>query len=70
MQFAADADRPAYVLHTSGSTGRPKGVLVPHGGIANRVRWLAHRHRVGAGDRMLLKTTVGFDAAGLELFSP
>ncbi|GAA0333907.1 hypothetical protein GCM10009540_62020 [Streptomyces turgidiscabies] len=70
VQFEADADRPAYVLHTSGSTGRPKGVLVPHGGIANRVRWLAHRHRVGAGDRMLLKTTVGFDAAGLELFSP
>ncbi|MFF7235742.1 amino acid adenylation domain-containing protein [Streptomyces collinus] len=68
--FAADGDRPAYVLHTSGSTGRPKGVLVPHGGIANRVRWLAHRHRLDAGDRMLLKTTVGFDAAGLELFTP
>ncbi|MFD7991540.1 amino acid adenylation domain-containing protein [Streptomyces mexicanus] len=70
VEFAADGDRPAYVLHTSGSTGRPKGVLVPHGGIANRVRWLAHRHRLGAGDRMLLKTTVGFDAAGLELFAP
>nr|WP_202532743.1 non-ribosomal peptide synthetase [Streptomyces sp. SID3212] len=69
-RFAADAARPAYVLHTSGSTGRPKGVLVPHGGIANRVRWLAHRHRLGAADRMLLKTTVGFDAAGLELFAP
>ncbi|MFJ3877350.1 amino acid adenylation domain-containing protein [Streptomyces sp. NPDC090077] len=65
-----DAARPAYVLHTSGSTGRPKGVLVPHGGIANRVRWLAHRHRLGAADRFLLKTTIGFDAAGLEVFSP
>ncbi|MFD9572142.1 amino acid adenylation domain-containing protein [Streptomyces sp. NPDC059982] len=67
---APDPARPAYVLHTSGSTGRPKGVLVPHGGIANRVRWLAHRHKLGATDRFLLKTTVGFDAAGLELFSP
>ncbi|WP_336111668.1 amino acid adenylation domain-containing protein [Streptomyces sp. PTD9-10] len=70
VEFAADGDRPAYVLHTSGSTGRPKGVLVPHGGIANRVRWLAHRHKLGAGDRMLLKTTIGFDAAGLELYAP
>ncbi|MFJ6015094.1 amino acid adenylation domain-containing protein [Streptomyces sp. NPDC092952] len=69
-ESAADPARPAYVLHTSGSTGRPKGVLVPHAGIANRVRWLAHRHRLGPADRVLLKTTVGFDAAGLELFSP
>ncbi|MEU3725009.1 amino acid adenylation domain-containing protein, partial [Streptomyces sp. NPDC031705] len=68
--LAPDAARPAYILHTSGSTGRPKGVLVPHGGIANRVRWLAHRHKLGAADRFLLKTTIGFDAAGLELFSP
>ncbi|MFD8981471.1 amino acid adenylation domain-containing protein [Streptomyces sp. NPDC059564] len=68
--LAPDAARPAYILHTSGSTGRPKGVLVPHGGIANRVRWLAHRHKLGPADRFLLKTTVGFDAAGLELFSP
>ncbi|MFE2269865.1 amino acid adenylation domain-containing protein [Streptomyces lavendulae] len=68
--LAPDPARPAYVLHTSGSTGRPKGVLVPHAGIANRVRWLAHRHKLGPADRFLLKTTVGFDAAGLELFSP
>ncbi|AZM91704.1 non-ribosomal peptide synthetase [Streptomyces sp. W1SF4] len=68
--LAPDAARPAYVLHTSGSTGRPKGVLVPHSGIANRVRWLAHRHKLGAADRFLLKTTIGFDAAGLEVFSP
>ncbi|UQX03488.1 non-ribosomal peptide synthetase [Streptomyces sp. RerS4] len=67
---APDPAGPAYILHTSGSTGRPKGVVVPHAGIANRVRWLAHRHKLGPADRFLLKTTVGFDAAGLELFSP
>ncbi|MEU8772399.1 amino acid adenylation domain-containing protein [Streptomyces sp. NPDC048606] len=67
---APDPARPAYILHTSGSTGRPKGVVVPHAGIANRVRWLAHRHKLGPADRFLLKTTIGFDAAGLELFSP
>ncbi|MFF9571368.1 amino acid adenylation domain-containing protein [Streptomyces sp. NPDC014685] len=68
--FVPEPARPAYLLHTSGSTGRPKGVAVPHAGIANRVRWLAHRHRLGPADRVLLKTTIGFDAAGLELFSP
>ncbi|MFJ7075531.1 amino acid adenylation domain-containing protein [Streptomyces sp. NPDC098781] len=65
-----DGSAPAYVLYTSGSTGRPKGVVVPHAGIANRVRWLVARHGLGPGDRVLQKTTVGFDAAGLELFAP
>ncbi|MEW1657081.1 amino acid adenylation domain-containing protein [Streptomyces sp. NPDC093707] len=67
---AEAARRAAYVLYTSGSTGRPKGVVVPHGGIANRVRWLASRHGLGPADRVLQKTTIGFDAAGLELFAP
>ncbi len=67
---AEAATRAAYVLYTSGSTGRPKGVVVPHGGIANRVRWLASRHGLGPADRVLQKTTIGFDAAGLELFAP
>jgi amino acid adenylation domain-containing protein len=65
-----DPARPAYVLHTSGSTGRPKGVVVAHAGIANRVRHLTERHGIGAGDRVLQKTTIGFDAAALELFAP
>ncbi|MFF8791172.1 amino acid adenylation domain-containing protein [Streptomyces sp. NPDC015125] len=67
---AEAARRPAYVLYTSGSTGRPKGVVVPHGGIANRVRRLASPHGFGPADRVLQKTTIGFDAAGLELFAP
>ncbi|GAA0340078.1 amino acid adenylation domain-containing protein [Streptomyces blastmyceticus] len=67
---AEAARRAAYVLYTSGSTGRPKGVVVPHSGIANRVRWLAVKHGLGPADRVLQKTTIGFDAAGLELFSP
>lgn len=65
----AGAD-PAYVIYTSGSTGTPKGVVVTHAGIANRVRWTVREHRLGAADRVLQKTTIGFDAAGWEIWAP
>ncbi|GAB7045393.1 non-ribosomal peptide synthetase [Catenuloplanes indicus] len=60
----------AYVIFTSGSTGRPKGVVVTHEGIANRVMWTVRRHGLGAGDRVLQKTSLGFDASVWELFAP
>ncbi|MFB4300962.1 amino acid adenylation domain-containing protein [Actinomadura sp. NTSP31] len=60
----------AYVVYTSGSTGRPKGVVIEHAGIANRVRWTAGAHRLGPADRVLQKTSAGFDAAGWEIFAP
>ena len=64
-----DPDNAAYVIYTSGSTGRPKGVVVTHAGIANRVLWTVNRHRLGAGDRILQKTSLGFDAACWEFFA-
>ncbi|MEV7071813.1 amino acid adenylation domain-containing protein [Streptomyces sp. NPDC093990] len=67
---AADPDGVAYAIFTSGSTGKPKAVAVTHAGIANRVGWTVERHALGAGDRVLQKTTVGFDAAGWEIFAP
>ncbi|MFI2612143.1 amino acid adenylation domain-containing protein [Kitasatospora sp. NPDC018619] len=66
----ADPAGTAYAIYTSGSTGRPKGVLVTHEGIANRVLWTVRRHGLGPADRVLQKTTIGFDAAGWELFAP
>ncbi|MGX1756540.1 amino acid adenylation domain-containing protein [Streptomyces lydicus] len=60
----------AYTIFTSGSTGAPKGVQISHGGIAGRVAWTVRTHRLGAGDRVLFKTSVGFDAAGWEIFAP
>ncbi|WP_410598224.1 amino acid adenylation domain-containing protein [Amycolatopsis sp. lyj-90] len=69
-------DRPAihgaqiaYVVHTSGSTGRPKGVAVTHDGIRNRVLWSV-RNQLTATDRVLQKTTIGFDASMWELLTP
>lgn len=67
---ALDPAHAAYVIYTSGSTGRPKGVLVSHGAIANRVLWTVRRHQLGAGDRVLQKTTLTFDAAAWEIFAP
>ncbi|MGK5698344.1 AMP-binding protein, partial [Streptomyces sp. URMC 128] len=60
----------AYVIYTSGSTGRPKGVVVPHAGVVNRLAWMQHEYRLGAGDRVLHKTPTGFDVSVWELFWP
>ncbi|MFE6871592.1 amino acid adenylation domain-containing protein [Kitasatospora sp. NPDC057692] len=67
---AADPANVAYAIFTSGSTGRPKAVVIPHAGIARRVGWTVERHGLGPGERVLQKTTIGFDAAGWEVFAP
>ncbi|MFD9698248.1 amino acid adenylation domain-containing protein [Lentzea sp. NPDC059081] len=63
-------DHPAYVLYTSGSTGTPKGVVVTLAGIGNQLRWLSRTHALEAGDRVLQKTALTFDAAGWEIWAP
>ncbi|ASW55447.1 non-ribosomal peptide synthetase [Plantactinospora sp. KBS50] len=60
----------AYLVYTSGSTGRPKGVVVTHAGIRNRVLWSVQRYAMTGADRLLHKTTIGFDAAVWELLAP
>ncbi|MER6688139.1 amino acid adenylation domain-containing protein [Streptomyces minutiscleroticus] len=67
---AGAGTRAAYVMYTSGSTGRPKGVVVPEAAIRNRVLWSVERFGLGPGDRVLQKTTIGFDAALWEFLSP
>ncbi|HEX7243109.1 MAG TPA: amino acid adenylation domain-containing protein, partial [Longimicrobiaceae bacterium] len=63
-------ESPAYVIYTSGSTGRPKGVEVPHGALASHLRWLQRAYPLGAGDRVLQKTPVSFDASVWEFWAP
>ncbi|GAA0247628.1 hypothetical protein GCM10010492_54170 [Saccharothrix mutabilis subsp. mutabilis] len=60
----------AYVIHTSGSTGTPKGVVVSHAAIVNRLLWAQHEHRLGPDDRVLQKTSAGFDVSVWEFFWP
>jgi amino acid adenylation domain-containing protein len=67
---AIDAANAAYVMYTSGSTGRPKGVVITHGGIRNRVLWSVDQHGLTSDDRVLQKTTIGFDASVWEFLAP
>ncbi|MFE4976929.1 amino acid adenylation domain-containing protein [Kitasatospora sp. NPDC056651] len=60
----------AYAVFTSGSTGRPKLVGVTHAGLAGRVGWTVDTHALGPADRVLAKTSIGFDAAAWELLAP
>ncbi|WP_031086199.1 non-ribosomal peptide synthetase [Streptomyces sp. NRRL WC-3549] len=66
----AGRDDAAYVLYTSGSTGRPKGVVIPHRAGLNWTAWKQGHYGMGGEDRMLLKTSVGFDVSVPELFWP
>ncbi|WP_024802857.1 non-ribosomal peptide synthase/polyketide synthase [Nocardia sp. BMG51109] len=55
----------AYVIYTSGSTGVPKGVGVTHRNVVNLVSqaWSA-----GSGDRVLVHSSVAFDASTYEIW--
>ncbi len=60
----------AYVIFTSGTTGRPKGVQINHEAIVNRLWWMRDLYRIGASDRVLLKTPFTFDVSVWEFFLP
>jgi amino acid adenylation domain-containing protein len=70
LNSAYHAEQAAYILFTSGSTGTPKGVLNTHKGIRNRLLWMQDTYPLGLGDRVLQKTSYGFDVSVWEFFWP
>ncbi|MDX0647516.1 amino acid adenylation domain-containing protein [Sinorhizobium medicae] len=60
----------AYALFTSGSTGAPRCVGVPLAALANQIAWFVPRFGLGAGDRVIARTSPVFDAALWEILAP
>ncbi len=70
VRHATTPDDLAYVIYTSGSTGVPKGAMLPHRAVVNYLQWMQAQFSLGAGDCVLQKAPVSFDASVWELYLP
>ncbi len=60
----------AYLIYTSGSTGRPKGVRVQQDSLMNYILALADLCAFSPDDVVLQFSSISFDAAAEEIFTP
>ncbi|MCU0289616.1 MAG: non-ribosomal peptide synthetase, partial [Acidobacteria bacterium] len=59
----------AYIIYTSGSTGIPKGVLVEHYSVVNMVMSRKIRFNTGPRGRVIITSSICFDASVEQLFA-
>lgn len=66
----AGPENLAYVIYTSGSTGKPKGVMIEHRSLVNLLQSVRCDLQITSQSTLLALTTLSFDIAALEVFSP
>ncbi len=64
------ADSTFCMVYTSGSTGNPKGVKLSNANVLNRINWMNDAYPFTQGERVALKTSIGFVDHISEIFSP
>ncbi|MEV6559474.1 non-ribosomal peptide synthase/polyketide synthase [Nocardia sp. NPDC051756] len=65
LDVAVRPQNLAYVIYTSGSTGIPKGVGITHRNVVNLI---AQAWSAGPDDRVLVHSSVAFDASTYEIW--
>lgn len=70
LGITANHNSIAYLLYTSGSTGKPKGVPITNKSLVNLLLSMAREPGIKETDKQLAVTTISFDIANVELFSP
>jgi natural product biosynthesis luciferase-like monooxygenase protein/amino acid adenylation domain-containing protein len=70
LNIKTSAANLAYVIYTSGSTGIPKGVAIEHAALTNVLLAMQQHLELRGGDRLLALTSLSFDIAALEFYSP
>ena len=70
LERTAGPENLAYAIYTSGSTGKPKGVMIQHRSLINLLESVRKDLRITQRDTLLAVTTLSFDIAALEVFSP
>ncbi len=63
-----DNNRLVNIIYTSGSTGKPKGVMVEHKSLVNHALNFQEITQLGVNERVMQFLSLGFDAAGEEIF--
>lgn len=68
LNLPIDSRQLVYTIYTSGSTGVPKGVMIEHHSAINLISWVNTEFNVGADDRLLCVTSMGFDLSVYDIF--